>query len=328
MKMKSRIVPGVCAIVLFILAGCNFAGTDGPETQSEPLGMDNGIQLRMEGHVWVLRDAWVEYLGIEGLYSPRRIMTAENVQAEGSYTDAHRLQGRALVSASVTVAVEGPASQTCGTKRNDGGFSVKFEQNGASPSDNVGVEYVADSCVLDVSYRSAFGGFEGKIAYARLRNVNGATLEVRDVEFRVYHYEGLAGAAPAVTSSSAWSATLQIDSGNFELASGRHFLMHPLTPESYYVEDPAGVLSLRLFNPPTLPGDYLCGYNTSTGLLGVQVWLGTPHIEMKLTNAKGSCTLHVSGQEGGALRGDYEGRLYLNGDSTLPSIKVRGGYRN
>jgi hypothetical protein len=302
--------------------GDNGGGGGGPVVDEEDL---NGIFLKIDGKT--------HYLGNADVY---RYSPSNQRQLTASYAGSASFHGTKLNYASVTVSNTIPADsvQTCGTANTNAGIKLEF----GSTADGWGGTYNATACQIKLEHMSQRGGIEGVIVSATLSNGT-KSFAIENAKFRVFRYTGYAGEAPAVTPTSDFLATLQIDSGSFELGAGQHFRL----------SKELGVGGAPVFGTPTTDGNAQISGNASaalsmsvsggsTGACGtasrnVQVSLGTYQSEMTYsgTGAGAACSLVVEGQGNGAILGTYTGTLIAT-DNILPlakrRIKVRGAFRN
>jgi hypothetical protein len=315
------------ALLLTMLSACtspddddNGGGGGGPTVGQEDL---NGITLKIEGKT--------HYLGNVSVY---RFSPTNQREINTSYAgSASTFHGTKLNYASVTVSNTLPVDsiQTCGTLNTNAKIKLEF----GSTSDGWGDAYNATACQIKIDYMSQKGGIEGTVVSATLTNLGGKTITLSNAKFRVYRYTGYTGAAPEVTLTSDFLATLQIDSGSFELRRGQHFRLSKELGE--FVVGTRTTDGNSQVDGNASDAISMGVYGTSTGACGtgsrnIQVSLGTYLAEMTYsgTGPGASCSLKVEGQGGGAMRGTYTGTLVAT-DNILPlakrTIKVSGSYR-
>src|SRR5215217_758329 len=302
-------------------------GGGGPEVADTAL---NGLHFKLDGAEYAVGNAAVY-----------RFSPTNQRQLTTTYRGSKKFHGTTLNYASVTVSNTLPADsvQVCGALNTNAALRFEF----GSTSDDWGGAYNATACSIKLDYMSQTGGIEGTIVSATLKNDAGKTIEIADGKFRVYHYSGWPGVAAEVTPTNAFFATLQIDSGSFELASGQHFRLAKEIPggdqliigtgtvdgNTQLDGNSSDAITLRVGNLAGAPGAFTCGA-TAAGT-NLQVWLGTYLSEMKYVSygAGASCTLNVVGQPSGARQGTYTATL-VAADNILSvakrSIKVRGSF--
>lgn len=336
--------------VLGFLEACNSASTapgggvgGGNDTTSvdpgvNALGENNGIVFATSSHTWKIGNANVYRYGPAG----KRQLDVDNYvyvnKAKTGLVDTTRYQGIVVYSMSVIVKMVAPGTHTCAT-----GDSIEV----FGSSSIGGTTYTSTACEIQVDYMSAFGGMSGKIVSATLVGPGGKTITFKNAPFRVYQHYGTVGTAPALTSDS--SATLQIDSGSFELPQGRYFTLKSpasavgasfsIIPNdgTYYLDG----ISLVMSSVPNQVGTWHCGEFFSGGYTGLQVWLGTYQSEHAFFSGRANgatvstCTINVTSQPtNNRSRGNYTATLIVNAtnDTTLltlakRTIKVHGEFR-
>lgn len=326
-------------------ATVNTGGTD-PEEPVDPgaelLSGKNGIAFIKGGHAWKLH-----YAEEPRATAPtgHRLIRTRNYDPEVSLSsidllgDATLFDGanRYVLTADLTIERLAPGTQFCNDK-------IKLLVNvGGGLGD-----LTSTACELDVQYNSNRGAIEGRIVSATMRNTGGdKTYTFSGGQFRVYKHQGITGAAPANLPDNAW-ASMAIDTGSFELASGQHFLMtrdpaNISSSESYGTEVSDGTKPwgtgnasdniawhLRGTSFPST-GTYPC--KTTAPSLQLEVWLGTYLDEYlyKTSNTGGSCSITIDQKIGSFYTGSYTATL-VSTDSLLNdtqrTISVSGKLRN
>jgi hypothetical protein len=296
-------------------------GGGGPAVDEEDR---NGIFLKIDGKSHATGNANVYLQSPNG----QRLITT-------TYAGTAKFHDTKLNYASVTVSRTLPSDslQTCGSASTNAAIKLEFGSAG-----EWGGTYNATACQIKLSHLSQTGGIEGTIVSATMSNGT-KSFTIENAKFRVFRYTGYPGEAPAVTPTSDFSATLQIDSGNFELARGQHF--------RFFKE--VGTSGSGVFGANTNDGNIqdagnaasaitlsLTGLSTgacASATRNILVGLGTYQAQMAYsgTGAGAACSLKVEGQGNGAVLATYTGTLVAL-DNILPlakrRIKVSGAFRN
>ncbi|HEX2612388.1 MAG TPA: hypothetical protein VHO02_02195 [Fibrobacteria bacterium] len=297
----------------------------------------NGIFLKIDGKSYALGSADVY-----------RFSPTNQRQVTAKYTGTTKFHDNNVSTASVTVSKTLPVDsiQTCGLLNTNAAMTIEVGNN----LDEWGGTFRATVCQVKINYLSQNGGIEGKVLSATLKNDSGKTITLSDAGFRVFHYSGYMGTAPAVTPTSDFMATLQIDSGSFELAAGQHFRLS----KSIVVSSGTGfgtrtedgnaqvdgnasdAITLRAQSIPSSAGSYACNQTFSGGKTNISVFAGTYLAEaswsaIPVGGSAAACSLKVDGQTNAAQIVTYSGTLVAD-DNILSlarrTIKVRGAYRN
>lgn len=314
------------------LSACNATGADkddgGGEGGGLPVVADsalNGIYFKLEGKEYAL-----------GNVSVNRFSPANRRELNTSYAGTAMFHGTRLNYAALTVSrtLGADSVQACGSLDTQAAMRLEFGSVG-----DWGGSYTATACEIKLDYMSQSGGIQGRIVSATLKNASGKTIQLSGGGFRVYSHQGWPGEAPAVTPVTPYLATLQIDSGSFELPAGQHFrLAKPIVIASGFglgtrTEDgnaqvDGNASDAIVFGVTGTPATGACGPN-----LDLRVTLGAYQSEMiyRAANTGGACTMTVDGQGSGAVLAEYTATLVAN-DDILPAgkrtIRVRGMFRN
>jgi hypothetical protein len=314
--------------------GDDDGGGGGPVVDEEDL---NGIFLKIDGKSYALSDAQAERFSPVG----KRQMIA---RYKGTVKFHDLLLDRATVTVSNTVPAD--SLQTCGAAATNAAITVEFGFG------EWGGTYTATACQIKVEHTSQNGGMQGTVLSATLANTAGKTITLSHAKFRMYHFTGYAGAAPTVLTDAKVRATLQIDSGSFELAGGQHFLLSnsvivgsgsgfgTATNDGNYQSggNNNSAVVLSAISIPNAAGTWLCNQTFSGGKTNIAVSLGLYQFEMTYSgipasgsNSGAACSLKVVGQVNGPQLVNYTGTL-VAADNLLSldkrKIKVRGMWRN
>jgi hypothetical protein len=319
-----------CVCAMFFAVACtspesddgdNGGGGGGPVVDKEDL---NGITLKLDGTT--------HYLGNADVY---RYSPANQRQLTASYAGSGTFHGTKLNYGSITVSNTLPSDsiQTCGSANTNAIIKLEF----GSTSDGWGGTYTSTSCQIKLDYLSQTGGIEGTVVTATLKNADDKTITISNATFRVFRYVGYEGVAPEVTSTSAFLATLQIDSGSFEVTTGQHFRFSGIGLGTTYTDGNAHGVNLGA-QSIAQAGNWACNQTFSGGKTNISVSLGTYQSEMYYSgipangsNSGAACSLKVVGQYNGAKMVTYSGIL-VAADNILSlakrKIKVSGMWRN
>ena len=329
-------------LALSVVAGSTPVDTNPANLGENPLGTSNGIAFALGSHVYKLGDANVYKVSPNG----KRQLDVSN-RINGLLVDTTSYQGAYIYNASLIVNLAAPGMQTCAT-----GDSIVLFATGLGLWTGT---YTATACSVQVDYMSASGGMAGKIISASLKNANGKILSISNAQFRVYQHTGISGIAPALDTTSpgsAWSVSLNIDSGTFELPSSRYFLLDTPTVGGGFAFLPKDGtnsldrLSLHFISVVNQIGIDTCGRSFSGGFTSMELWLGTysgngsfEHVFLaERVNGKfyGSCSINVLRQPtNNKSSGTYTATLVIqNPQDTLlllPTqrrIKIHGEFKN